>query len=124
MAQTKRKRHSKHRGNAAGGIVARGRTGRPPTAEEKKRTDRDSRREERLNRKPTVRGAAQKALLGAAFMFVFALFLIHPKHGGNRLIPALIEAVIAGLLYFAAMYYFESAMWRRRMKKKAAASRR
>lgn len=124
MAQTKRKRHTKHRGNAAGGIVARGRTGRPPSAEEKKRSDRDSRREERLNRKPTVKGSAQKALLGAAFMFVFALFIIKPKNGGSRIVPALIEAVIAGLLYFVAMYYFETAMWRRRMKKKAAAARR
>jgi len=124
MAQTKRKRHTKHRGNAAGGIVARGRTGRPPSAEERKRSDRDSRREERLNRKPTWKGAAQKALLGAAFMFIFALFILPAKKGHSRVVPALIEAVIAGLLYFFAMYYFESAMWRRRMKKKAAASRR
>ena len=34
MAQTKRKRRTKHRGNAAGSIEARGRTGRKPTAEE------------------------------------------------------------------------------------------
>ena len=34
MAQTKRKRRTKHRGNAAGTIETRGRTGRPPTAEE------------------------------------------------------------------------------------------
>ena len=34
MAQTKRKRRTKHRGNAAGTIEARGRTGRKPTAEE------------------------------------------------------------------------------------------
>ena len=42
MAQTKRKRRTKHRGNAAGSIEARGRTGRKPTAEEQKaagRTD-------------------------------------------------------------------------------------
>ena len=36
MAQTKRKRRTKHRGNAAGSIEARGRTGRKPTAEEQK----------------------------------------------------------------------------------------
>jgi hypothetical protein len=125
MAQTKRKRQTKHRGNAAGGIVARGRTGRPPSTDDKKRNDRDQRREDRLNRKPTVKGAAQKALLGAAFMFVFAFIFIHPKNGGgNRLITAVIEAAIAGLLYFFGMYYFESAMWRRRMKKKAATTRR
>jgi hypothetical protein len=32
MAQTKRKRRTKHRGNAAGTIESRGRTGRKPTA--------------------------------------------------------------------------------------------
>ena len=36
MAQTKRKRRSKHRGTAAGTIEARGRTGRKPNAEEQK----------------------------------------------------------------------------------------
>ena len=36
MAQTKRKRRSKHRGTAAGTIDARGRTGRPPSADEQK----------------------------------------------------------------------------------------
>ena len=35
MAQTKRKRQTKHRGNAAGVIETRGRTGRKPTAAEK-----------------------------------------------------------------------------------------
>jgi protein-S-isoprenylcysteine O-methyltransferase Ste14 len=126
MAQTKRKRQTKHRGNAGGVVEARGRTGRPPSAEEKKRVTRESRRDERLNRKPTVRGAARKALLGAAFMFVFVLVFIHAKSesSSSRVTSAVIEAAIAGLLYFAGMYYFESAMWRRRMKKKAAAARR
>ena len=32
MAQTKRKRRTKHRGNAAGMVEARGRTGRKPDA--------------------------------------------------------------------------------------------
>ena len=34
MAQTKRKRQTKHRGNAAGVVESRGRTGRKPTAAE------------------------------------------------------------------------------------------
>ena len=37
MAQTKRKRRTKHRGNAAGTIEARGRTGRKPTADEQRK---------------------------------------------------------------------------------------
>src|SRR6202011_5735093 len=35
VAQTKRKRQTKHRGNAAGVVESRGRTGRKPTAAEK-----------------------------------------------------------------------------------------
>ena len=35
MAQTRRRRRTKHRGNAAGVVEARGRTGRKPTAAEK-----------------------------------------------------------------------------------------
>ena len=36
MAQTKRKRRTKHRGNAAGSVEARGRTGRKPTDQERR----------------------------------------------------------------------------------------
>ena len=50
MAQTKRKR--KHRGTAAGTIEARGRTGRPPTASEVKKTA-AQRRQERMDKPPT-----------------------------------------------------------------------
>jgi hypothetical protein len=35
MAQTRRKRQTKHRGNAAGVVESRGRTGRKPTPGEK-----------------------------------------------------------------------------------------
>ena len=35
MAQTRRKRQTKHRGNAAGMVESRGRTGRKPTPAEK-----------------------------------------------------------------------------------------
>ncbi|HET9094885.1 MAG TPA: hypothetical protein VFN36_07325 [Solirubrobacteraceae bacterium] len=125
MAQTKRKRQTKHRGNAAGFVEARGRTGRPPTAEERKRATRDSRREERLNRKPTWKGSAQRALLAGGFMFLFLYFTYHAKSGGSRLVAALLYAGVAMLLYIGLGYYIEMFMWRRRMaKKQTAAARR
>ena len=52
MAQTKRKRRTKHRGTAAGTIETRGRTGRRPTADEKKKEDRTQARERRLSTPP------------------------------------------------------------------------
>ncbi|HET6871227.1 MAG TPA: hypothetical protein VFH80_35265, partial [Solirubrobacteraceae bacterium] len=63
MAQTRRKRRSKHRGTAAGTIEARGRTGRPPSAEERKKQSRMTARERRLNTPPTWKGAATRGAL-------------------------------------------------------------
>jgi hypothetical protein len=71
MAQTKRKRRTKHRGNAAGAIEARGRTGRRPTASERKPLTRAEAREQRLNRPPTWKSALTKAGLMAALLFLF-----------------------------------------------------
>lgn len=124
MAQTRRKRQTKHRGNAAGVIEARGRTGRPPSAEEKKRADRDIRREQRLNRKPTLKSSAQRAVLAGVFMFLFLIVTYHSKTG-SRFITALVYAIIAMLLYVGLGYWLEMFLWRRRMaKKQADATRR
>jgi Flp pilus assembly protein TadB len=121
MAQTKRKRHTKHRGNAAGVVEARGRTGRPPSADEKKRSTRDKRREDRLLRQPTMKSSAQRAVLAAGFMFVFLMFTDKPKHGGSAIGAALIFAIIAGGLYLVLGYYLEMFLWRRRMAKRQQA---
>src|SRR5579875_1252325 len=122
MAQTKRKRQTKHRGNAAGVIEARGRTGRPPSAEEKKRSDREQRREDRLYRKPTWKSSAQRALIAGAFMFVF-LLVLGPKTK-DRFLVAVLYAVVAMFLYIVLGFYMEMFLWRRRMAKKQAAAPR
>ena len=56
MAQTKRKRQTKHRGNAAGVIESRGRTGRKPTKAERE-GKREVTRVPRQDRPPTWKGA-------------------------------------------------------------------
>lgn len=117
MAQTKRKRRSKHRGTAAGTIQARGRTGRPPTAEERKKQSKTDARERRLNTPPTMRGSATRAGFAAAIMFVF-LTLTTKNHNVGA---AAIFAVVAFILYAPAGYYLESFLFRRRMRKKEAA---
>ena len=61
MAQTKRKRRTKHRGNAAGSIEARGRTGRKPTEEERRKLSAsDARQERRELRAPPLAGAVEE----------------------------------------------------------------
>ena len=115
MAQTKRKRRSKHRGNAAGTIEARGRTGRPPSPAERKQQSKVTAREQRLNTPPTWKSSFTRAGLASTLMFVF--LVVTTKK--NAVIVAASFALIAMLLYVPAGYYFELMLYRRRMRKKA-----
>jgi len=118
MAQTKRKRRTKHRGTAAGTIQTRGRTGRPPSAEDRKKQTRMEARERRLNSPPTWKSSATRAAIAAVLMFVF-LALVGPKQ--HRIESALFFALFALLLYIPGGYYIEMFMYRRRMAKKQGA---
>jgi hypothetical protein len=113
MAQTKKKRRTKHRGTAAGTVTNRGRTGRPPNADERKKQTKESAREARLNAPPTWNGAFKRAGLAAAFMFIFLLL----TSKGN-VVAAVIFAVFAFALYVPSGYYLESWLWQRRQRKK------
>ncbi len=121
MAQTRRKRRSKHRGTPAGTIETRGRTGRPPSADEKKRQDRMSAREKRLNTPPTWRSSATRALIAAVIVFVFILLT---AKGKNKALTALEFSVIALVFYIPAGYYLELTLYRRRQRKKLSGSAR
>ncbi len=117
MAQTKRKRRTKHRGTAAGTIQTRGRTGRPPTADERKKQNRLSARERRLNTPPTWTSSLKRASLAAVIMFIF---LLVTTKGNNRVAAAVVFAVFALALYVPAGYYLELFLYRRRQRKKQA----
>lgn len=112
MAQTKRKRRTKHRGNAAGTIEVRGRTGRPPSPEERKKQERSQRAQARQAKPPSWRASINKALLASGFMFIFLLVL-----NKFRVVPALIFAVLAMLLYIPSGYYLDGVIYRRYLKK-------
>jgi Flp pilus assembly protein TadB len=112
MAQTKRKRRTKHRGNAAGTVEARGRTGRPPTPEERKKQQRAQRGQGRAPKPATWNAAIKKALLATAFIFI--LLLVTNKF---RVVPALVFAILAMLLYIPSGYYLDSYMYRRYQRK-------
>ena len=117
MAQTKRKRRTKHRGTPAGTIEARGRTGRPPSQAEKKKQDRTSAREKRLNTPPTWKSSITRAGLAAAIVFIFVLVT---AKGKDKLPAALEFTAIALVFYIPAGYYLELWMYRRRQRNKAA----
>src|SRR5438045_5839364 len=116
MAQTKRKRRTKHRGTAAGTIQTRGRTGRPPTAQERKKQSRQTARERRLNTPPTWKSSLTRASFAAMIMFLFLLLTQGKKKGG--LTAAILFAVFALVLYVPAGYYLELWMYRRRQRQK------
>jgi hypothetical protein len=120
MAQTRRKRRSKHRGTAAGTIEARGRTGRPPSPEERKKQSRTNARERRLNTPPTWKGAATRGGLAAVLLFVLFAFL---GKGKAPIVSAAIFALIALALYIPGGYYMETFMYNRRQKRKQPATR-
>ena len=114
MAQTKRKRRSKHRGNAAGSIEARGRTGRKPTDGERKKAAAGSREDRRLA-EPTWTGAATRA--GMAAVLLFVLFQIGVAGAKQTLVTSLALALAAFLIYVPLGYKVDHLFWRRRMAK-------
>ena len=119
MAQQSRKRRqTKHRGNAAGMVETRGRTGRKPTGSEKAQDPKAVARQarmERFNRPPTWRGALNRAAI-AAVLFVVAVILL----GQNPATAVSLGAVML-LLYVPMSYYTDLVIFNRRQKKKAAA---
>jgi hypothetical protein len=121
MAGTKRKRQTKHRGNAAGFVEARGRTGRKPTAEEKDPAKRQAAvvkdRRKREEKPPTWRGSFLKAL-GMAVILVVFLVVINTKHAAGSVI--LLPIVL--LVYWPLSFYTEQWAYRRRQRSKTAAS--
>ena len=119
MAQTRRKRQTKHRGNAAGVVESRGRTGRKPTAAEKtgtaelggrtqKEVDRRDRR--RPGRAPSTRRCSPTVLL----LFVILIFL-KGSAGAIGLFPIVLGA------YTVVSYYTDKWVYERRQRKKLPA---
>jgi hypothetical protein len=116
MAQTRRRRQTKHRGDATGAVVARGRTGRKPTAAEKSESGRaaaqkQEQRKERLNRPPTWRGAWTRALVAAVAVLVLGLTLLKMTLG-----QAIILFPLVLLVYVPVSYYTDLLLYRRRMR--------
>jgi hypothetical protein len=117
MSQTKKKRRSKHRGNAAGIVEARGRTGRKPTAEERKSSERElaaERRRERMMRPPSWKSATTRAALAAVVFGLLLAFLFK-----QRAAQAVTLTLFVFLFYIPLGYYTDALLYRRRMRKEA-----
>ena len=114
MAQTKRKRRTKHRGNAAGTVEARGRTGRKPTDGERRKGAADARADRRFV-EPTWKSAAMRA--GLASVMLFVLFQIGLAGDQQTLATSLALAVGAFVIYVPLGYKVDRIFWERRMRK-------
>jgi hypothetical protein len=117
MAQQSRKRRqTKHRGNAAGMVETRGRTGRKPNENERKADPKAAARAarlDRLSRPPTWRGALNRAAIAAVLFGVVVSFLQGPA-------TAVPLAGVMLLLYVPMSYYTDLVIYSRRQKKKKA----
>jgi hypothetical protein len=126
MAQTKRKRKSKHRGNAAGMVEARGRTSRPegprktgtPPKSGSSGGKSDSRaraRESRMARydvEPTWIGSAKKAALMAGLFGVILIVI------NKNVIGGILGALLITVMYLPLTYYTDRYFYRRRQRQK------
>ena len=120
MAQTRKRRQTKHRGNAAGKVEARGRTGRRPEASERgkksdPKADARARRLARMDQPPTWRGALNRAAVAAALFGVLMVVIDNP------ISTAVSLAAVMLLIYIPLSYYTDLMIYRRRQKKKAEA---
>jgi hypothetical protein len=113
MAQTKRKRRTKHRGNAAGSVEARGRTGRKPTDQERRTSS--SAREDRRYQEPTWGGAAIRAAFASVLLFV--LFVSGIAGQDQGIATSILLSLAAFLIYVPLGYKVDRMFWQRRMRK-------
>ncbi len=117
MAQTKRKRRRKHRGTPAGNVVrpaAGGKAGGKARAGDPKEEAR-RRREERMDREPTWRGAVNRAAIAAV---IFGALLISPLFD-RPIQQGLVLTVFVFLIYIPLGYGTDKLFYNFRQRRKA-----
>jgi hypothetical protein len=112
------KRKTKHRGNAAGIVEVRGRTGRKPTAAEKGTTTaggaaKKAERPNRLDKPPTWSGSFVRAAVAAVIVLALSAALLK---GG--ITHALVLLPVVLIIYVPLGYYTDQWMYNRRMAKR------
>lgn len=112
MAQTRKRRQTKHRGNAAGIVEARGRTSRRPAGSTSMRKQAAARRQDRWAKPPTWRSAINRSAV-ATLLFAVLVVLVFRYPMGQT-------AALAGvmlLFYVPLGYYTDLWIYRRRQRK-------
>jgi hypothetical protein len=116
MAQTKRKRTRKHRGNAAGIVERPAHNSRATTASKAPTKEGGRRkREHRFNRPPTWRGATQRAAIAAGLFAVLITVFFKEKITNSITLAGFMLVV-----YIPLSYVTDRAIYNWRQKKAAA----
>src|SRR4051795_4588384 len=115
MAQTKRRRRTKHRGNAAGVVESRGRTGRKPSDTETGAKGAKG-RPHRLDQPPTWRAAFNRAVI-AVVLFGVVIAVVPTFRKQLSALFVLVPFML--LIYVPLGYYTDLWMYRRRARQKA-----
>jgi hypothetical protein len=110
VASTRKKRRTKHRGNAAGMVETRGRTGRKPTEGERKTQARRA----RFSRPPNWRSSFNRAAIAAAIFVVVAIVALKIKPA-----PAILFGLFLAIFYTPLTYLTDSFVYRRRQARLA-----
>ena len=113
MAQTrKQRRRTKHRGNAAGMVETRGRTGRKAETSDKGSSKGNGlvRRRDRATQPPTLKSALNRAAISA--LLLFALMLLLLKQDAKQ---AFALSAVALAIYVPIGYFTDSFLYKRRM---------
>jgi hypothetical protein len=112
VAQTKKKRRTKHRGTPAGTIESRGRTGRKLKEDErgKPKTSRAT----RYDKPPTWRSAITRAGIAAGIFLVAVVGLFR-----QPMLGAISISLFMFLLYIPLGFYTDQFLYRRRLRQKA-----
>jgi hypothetical protein len=115
MAPTKRKRRSKHRGNAAGMVESRGRTGGKVSPSAK--GGKGALRTDRLDRPPSWRAATNRAAI-ATVLFIAVITILQKNFA-----LAMGIGLFMFFTYIPLGYFTDSYIYRRRQAKKAEGKR-
>lgn len=116
MAQTKKKRRTKHRGDQAGRVESRGRTSRPTSraqARQQAMQRSQNRRVDRASAEPTWRSAFVRAGIAAGVFFVLLLLMKQAPLG------AIFVSIVMFGLYVPMGFYTDQYLYRRRLRKDA-----
>ena len=121
MAQTRKKRRTKHRGNAAGMVETRGRTGRPSGSEKgtgKGKSPARGASSDRRDRPPSWRSALNRSIVAVViFVAVLVLLLKQP------VTSSIIIGVAMLAFYVPLSYATDRWIYRRRMAKRGQGGR-